>query len=254
MDSWAAYKKTYIYIYTSILQVSSGKWPTSTQPTAPVFFNNALSFFGGEGFYYSRTPSSPRSVRQERIGHFIFIEIHSHDHRRGRRGNHAWGVKNATRTFLWGSTFWVVFFEMRSIFEDTRFCQWNFGKGMFTKWFMNHEKPDLFVLSFVFFLWSLTVGRGFPQFLKVLYFNQLKLVNFETIDTCRVPYQAVYICISFSRFWLMGPIVPLIRKWGAQQITRCLILTWNAVERPRNVLKCRMEKVIQDCLYRGLPK
>ena len=60
---------------------------------------------------------------------------------------------------------------------------------------------------------------------------------FETIDTCRVPYQAVYICISFSRFWLMGPIVPLIRKWGAQQITRCLILTWNAVERPRNVFE-----------------
>ena len=145
MDSWDAYINLYIYTYQSFKLAVENDQP---QPNGtPVFLVMPCGFFCGSGFYYSRifkdsfltskgvlqtVSDSPRSVRQERIGHFIFIEIHSHDHRRGRRGNHAWGVKNATRTFLWGSTFWVVFFEMPSIFEDNRFASGTLVREMFT--------------------------------------------------------------------------------------------------------------------------
>lgn len=172
---------------------------TNPKPNGtPVFLIMPCFFLGGEGFYYSRTPSL-------NIGRFASC-LASLD-QFCRKGSGTSSLSKFTAMTIEEEDEEITHEEskmLRERFFEGQHFGWCFLRCQAFSKTIDFEKKWYGTVHLVIYSW----------YWYLIYFKQLKLVNFETIDTCRVPYQAVYICISFPRFWLMGPIVPLIPIMG----------------------------------------
>ena len=232
MDSWAAYK--YIYHISkkiSILQVCGGKWPTPTQWN-PSVFNNVLSFFWGVRVLL---------FKDSFLDYWAFCKL-------SRTRLDQFGRKGSGTSSLSKFTAMTIEEEDEEItHEESKMLRERFFEGQHFGWCFLRCRAFSKTIDFA----SGTLVRECSLSCSLVtlildMFQAVEVGEFWKHWHMQSTISGVYICISFPRFWLMGPIVLLIRKWGTQQITRCLILTWNAVERPRNVFKCQMEKVIED--------